>query len=297
MDIPFDWHLVRSFLAVLDAGSLMGAARALGAQQPTLGRHIAELEAQLGTPLFERTGRGLTPTAAALAIVDAARQMQDASELLARRVQTRRETTTGTVRISASEVAACYLLPDLLARLRQREPGIEVEVVASNAISNLLRREADIAVRMARPEQRSLVARKLADVPIVAAAHASYLKRHGMPRTPTELASHSLIGYDQDDTILRGFAAMGFELSRNHFALRTDSQLTYGRLVAAGAGIGFVAAYNLRHWPGVRQVLPELPIPPLPCWLVVHREIRGSALVRRTYDFLAAEIPEALGGA
>ena len=90
---------------------------------------------------------------------------------------------------------------------------------------------------------------------------------------------------------------MGFELSRNHFALRTDSQLTYGRLVAAGAGIGFVAAYNLRHWPGVRQVLPELPIPPLPCWLVVHREIRGSALVRRTYDFLAAEIPEALGGA
>ena len=86
MDIPFDWHLVRSFLAVLDAGSLMGAARALGAQQPTLGRHIAELEAQLGTPLFERTGRGLTPTAAALAIVDAARQMQDASELLARRV-------------------------------------------------------------------------------------------------------------------------------------------------------------------------------------------------------------------
>jgi DNA-binding transcriptional LysR family regulator len=290
-DSRFDWALVRSFLAVLDAGSLMGAARRLGAQQPTLSRHVAELEAQLGAPLFERTGRGVVPTAMALAIADAARQMEQGADTLARTLTRRREATTGTVRVTTSEVAASYLLPPVLVQLQQTEPGIQVELVASNQLSNLLRREADIAVRMVRPAQSSLVARKLADIAIVACAHDSYLRQAGTPRTPADLARHRLIGYDRDDTIERGFARMGLVLPREAFALRTDNQLAYGRLVAAGAGIGFVAAYNLRYWPGVQPVLPMLQIPPLPCWLAVHREIRGSALVRRVYDVLAAQIP------
>lgn len=292
----FDWGLVRSFLAVLDAGSLSGAARALGAQQPTLSRHVAELEAQLGAPLFERTGRGLHPTTAALAIADAARQMQQGADLLTHRVRGSREATQGTVRITTSEVAACYLMPGVLAALHQVEPGIQVELVASNQISNLLRREADIAVRMVRPVQQSLVARKLGDIAIVAAAHESYLRRAGTPRKPADLLQHTLIGYDQDATIERGFAAQGLELRREMFRLRTDNQLAYGHLLAAGAGIGFVAAYNLRHWPGTRAVLPMLKIPPLPCWLAVHREVRGSALVRRVYDFLAQAIPAEFAG-
>ena len=293
----FDWTLVRSFLAVLDAGSLMGAARRLGAQQPTLSRHVAELEAQLGAPLFERTGRGVLPTALALAIADAARQMEQGADTLARALTRQREATNGTVRVSTSAVAASYLLPPVLAQLQQAEPGIQVELVASNQISNLLRREADIAVRMVRPAQGSLVARKMGEIPIVACAHASYLKRQGTPRVPADLLQHRLIGYDRDDTIERGFAQLGLPLPRQSFVLRTDDQLAYGRLVAAGAGVGFVAAYNLRHWPGVQPLLPMLQIPPLPCWLAVHREIRGSALVRRVYDFLAAAIPPALTGA
>ena len=102
---------------------------------------------------------------------------------------------------------------------------------------------------------------------------------------------HRLIGYDRDEAIVRGFARMGVAIAREQFALRTDDQLAYGRLVSAGAGIGFVAQYNLRHWPGVVEVLPMLQIPPLPCWLAVHREIRGSRLVRRVYDFLAEAVP------
>ena len=293
----FDWTLVRSFLAVLDAGSLMGAARQLGAQQPTLSRHVAELEAQLGAPLFERTGRGVLPTAAALAIADAARQMQAGAETLSRKLTRQREATTGTVRITTSAVAASYLLPPVLARLQLAEPGIAVELLASNQISNLLRREADIAVRMVRPAQGSLVVRKLADIAIVACAHTDYLQREGTPRVPADLLKHHLIGYDRDDTIERGFAQLGQPLPRDRFVLRTDDQLAYGRLVAAGAGVGFVAAYNLRHWPGVKPLLPMLRIPPLPCWLAVHREIRGSALVRRVYDFLAQAIPAELAGA
>lgn len=290
----FDWSLVKSFVAVLDAGSLMGAARKLGAQQPTLSRHIAELEAQLGAPLFERTGRGVTPTAAALAIAEAARRMEDGAESLARALAGQRDAPTGTVRITTSEVAAAYLLPSILVALQEEEPGIEIEVVASNQVSNLLRREADIAVRMVRPQQSSLISRKLAELPIVACAHQRYLARAGTPQHPAELLQHRLIGYDRDPTIARGFARMGLTVPREAFALRTDHQVAYGRLIAAGAGIGFVARYNLAHWPGVVELLPQLRIPTLPCWLAVHREIRSSKVVRRVYDFLAERIPAAL---
>lgn len=293
----FDWRLVRSFLAVLDAGSLMGAARRLNAQQPTLGRHVAELEAQLGTPLFERTGRGVVPTATALAIADAARQMQAGADALSRRLAGQRSRTTGTVRVTTSMVAATCLLPPLLAELRRQEPGIQVELLATNRISNLLRREADIALRMVRPAQSTLIARKLGQIGIGAYAHADYLARAGTPRTAAELLQHELIGFADDDTIERGFAAMGQVLPREAFGLRTDDQVAYGRLVAAGAGIGFVAHYNVRQWPGVQRVLPQLPIPPLPCWLAVHREIRGSPLVRRVYDFLAETVPGVIADA
>ncbi|MBC7978022.1 MAG: LysR family transcriptional regulator [Myxococcales bacterium] len=290
----FDWSLVRSFVAVLDAGSLIGAARALGAQQSTLSRHITELEAQLGAPLFERTGRGVTATAAALAIAEAARQMEKGAESLARAVAGQRDATTGTVRVTTSEVAAAYLLPPILVALLAQEPGIQVEVVAANQINNLLRREADIAVRMVRPEQSSLIARKVANVEIVACAHQRYLMRAGTPGQPTDLLQHRVIGYDRDDFILRGFARLGIAMTREQFFMRTDSQFTYGRLIAEGAGIGFVGRYNLRYWPEVVEVLPQMKIPSLPCWLAVHREIHTSKVVRRVYDFLATHIPPAL---
>jgi len=290
----FDWSLVRSFVAALDAGSVTGAARRLGARQPTVSRHIAELEAQLDVPLFERTGRGLTPTAAALAIAEAARGMKADADNLARLVKGQTEAAAGTVRLTTSQVAASYLLPPVLAALQREEPAIRIELVVSNQLSNLLRREADIAVRMVRPAQGSVVARKVGELPIVACAHEDYLQRAGTPRQPPELLQHRLIGYDRDETIVRGFAKRGLPIAREQFSIRTDDQVAYGRLVAAGAGIGFVARYNLRDLPGVVEVLPALQIPALPCWLAVHREIRGSRLVRRVYDFLATTLPDVL---
>ncbi|HLS57735.1 MAG TPA: LysR family transcriptional regulator [Zeimonas sp.] len=290
----FDWALVRSFVAVLDAGSLTGAARALGAQQPTLSRHVAELEAQLGAPLFERTGRGVTPTAAALAIADAARQMEAGAHGLGRALSGLRQSASGTVRITTSQVAAAYLLPPVLAALQDEEPGIQVELVASNALSNLLRREADIAVRMVRPAQGALVARRIAEVGIGSYAHERYLTVAGVPRRVADLLRHRLVGYDRDDLIVRSMARLGVPVGREQFALRTDDHIAYGELVAAGAGIGFLAHYAAARAPGLRRVLPQLRIPPLPCWLAVHREIRSSRIVRRVYDFLAQEIPRRL---
>ena len=173
----FDWALVRSFLAVLDAGSVSAAAKRSGARQPTLSRHVAELEAQLGAPLFERTGRGVVPTAAALAIVDASRRMQEAALALGRGLANARSLTRGVVRVTTSQVAATWLLPPVLSRLQREHPQIEIELVASNELTNLLRREADIAVRMVRPVQQSLIARKLGEIEIVAAAHKGYLAK------------------------------------------------------------------------------------------------------------------------
>lgn len=290
----YDWSLLRSFVAVLDAGSVMGGARRLGALQPTVSRHIAELEAQLGTPLFERTGRGAVPTAAALAIADAAREVQAAAEQLSHRLALRSVARGGSVRVSASHVVATWLLPGVIAAMQRDEPDIQIELVASDGLSNLLRREADIAVRMVRPRQATLVARKLGEVPLVAAAHRSYLRRAGTPKRPEDLLAHRLVGFDRDDGIVRGFAAMGHAMTREQFAVRTDDQVTYGRLVAEGAGIGFIARYQLALWPDVVPLLPALKVPSLPCWLVVHREIRGNPVVRRVYDALAQALPPLL---
>jgi len=289
-----DWALVRSYLAVMDAGSVSAAARATQGHQPTLSRHLAELESQLGVALFERTGRGVRPTAAGMEVLPAARQMQAAAEALARSVARGREATRGTVRITASQVVSSWLLPPLVVEFQRTEPGIALEIVSSNAVQNLLRREADIAIRMVRPDQGSLIARKVGEVAIGAWAHADYLARNGMPRTGAELARHRLIGYDKDDAILRGMARLGLAMTRANFALRTDDQLANAQLIAAGGGIGFAADYWAALWPSLQRVMPELPIPPLPCWLTVHRELRGNGVVKRVYDFLAEAIPRRL---
>jgi DNA-binding transcriptional LysR family regulator len=290
----FDWNLVRSFLAALDHGSLLGAARALGASQPTLGRHVAELEAQLGVVLFERTGRGLVPTGDALRLADAARAKESGAHQLAR-ATAKSEAAAGTVRISASQPVACHLLPPILARLRRERPEVQIELVSSNAVSNLLRREADIALRMVQPDQASLVAKRIAKVTLGAYAHRDYLRRRGTPRVLADLLAHDVIADDRTGSVLRAYGELGFPVGKEAFVLRTDDLVAYWEAVRAGIGIGFVADYVAATDPAVVPVpLPQLKIPPLPVWLTVHREIRSSPRIRTVYDFLAQAVPLAL---
>ena len=283
----FDWRLVRSFLAALDHGSLLAAAKALHTSQPTLGRHVAELEHQLGVVLFERTGRGLVPTSTALKLADSARGMADGADRLARTLTGAQAQTIGTVRITASTPVAVQILPPILSKMRQTLPDIQVELVASNTVSNLLRREADIAIRMVRPEQGSLVAKKIGEVAVGAFAHRAYLARHSPIRQPIDLVTHELIGFDVDTLLLDGFNAMGLPARKDLFALRTDDLIVQWQAVRAGLGIGFVASYMARTDADVLQVLPDLlRIPPLPMWLVVHREWRGTPRLRAVADAL-----------
>jgi len=293
MNTQFDWSLVRSFLAVLDHGSLLGAARQLNASQPTIGRHVTELENHLGIVLFDRTGRGLIPTESALRLAESARVMQIGADQLARSAMGAEQSNAGTVRISASQPIACFALPAVLAQMRLTLPQVQIELVASNSVSNLLKREADIAIRMVQPEQATLVARKIGKVAIRACAHQDYLRRRGVPRQPADLLSHDLIGSDRNDEILKGFTAMGFGVTRENFAFRTDDLIVVWQAVRAGLGIGFVSEHLIRTDPAVVPVLSKLAIEPLPVWLAVHREIRTNKRIRAVYDFLS----EALAGA
>jgi DNA-binding transcriptional LysR family regulator len=294
MTPQFDWHLIRSFLAALDAGSLLGAAKVLKTSQPTVGRHVAELESQLGVVLFERTGRGLQPTAVALSLADSARAMESGALQLGRRLASSQSRIQGTVRITASQPVACYLLPAIVAKMRIDLPDIQVELVSSNEVSNLLRRDADIAVRMVPPDQSTLVAKKIGVVGVGVYAHKKYVARFGTPEQPEDLIKHTIIGYDTEDVMIRGFAQSGQVVTKELFALRSDDLIVQWQAVLAGLGIGFAAEYLARHNPDLAKLLPMLRIPPLPMWLAVHREIRTSKPIRAVFDYLAAELPKVI---
>lgn len=294
LPVAFDWTLMRSFLAVLDAGSVSAAARELGCSQPTVGRHIAELESQLGSMLFERNGRGLVPTTAALSIAEHARAMDASAQTIAVKLTGLGRDLNGSVRVSASQMVAVHLLPGILGTLRQQLPGVAVDIVASNRVSNLLRREADIAIRMARPQQTSLIAKRIGKVDFGVYASEDYLRRRVAPRTVQELLHHELIGFDQDEQIIHGLHAVGVPVTRGSFHVRSDNHLVHWQCLVAGLGIGFAATWLANREPRLHRLLPALPIPPLSVWLTVHREIRSNRRVRAVFDFLAAAVPRAL---
>lgn len=289
----FDWDLLKSFLGVIDHGSLSAASRALAVSQPTLGRHISELEAALGVILFDRGREGLAPTHAALAIVEEARGVADGAGRIALAAAGKASEVSGTVRVTASEIVATYLLPAILGRMLADMPAISVELVASNAVENLLRRDADIAVRMVEPSQLDLVSRKLVALPMGVFAHRDYLDRHGRPSTPADLSGHVVIGFDRSDLILRGFRAAGFDVDRSYFRFRCDDQVAAWEALAAGAGIGFAPLWLARRCAQLERIAPEFKVPPLTIWLVTHKEVRTSARIRAAYDYLAQAILDA----
>lgn len=285
-----DWTLLRSFLVTVDTGSLSAAATRIGTTQPTLSRHIKELEHVIGTPLFRRSVKGLEPTEAALGLVDDAREMGRAAEALALKAQGKAETLSGTVRITASVVVSNLILPPIITELRRSEPLIQIEIVASDASQNLLRRDADIALRMFNPTQNALIARKLGDTPLGVYASKSYIARKGRPHEMLDILDHDVIGFDRLDDIIRGYAAMGRVVTRNQFPVRCDDQMVCWHMLLAGAGIGFAQDLLAGSQPDLVKLDLGMVLPALPVWLVMHEEVRSNARIRRVADFLTAAI-------
>lgn len=290
MDMP-DWTLIRSFLAVAEAGSLSAAARASGISQPTLGRHIHAIEAALEVQLFSRTAQGQALTEAGQALLPAARAMQEAAADLALTAKGHATGIKGTVRITASRVVSYVILPAILARIRAEEPGIQIDLVPSDTSENLLFGEADIALRMYRPTQPDLVARHIGDLPLGLYAAKSYLDRKGRPTSPEELMDHDFIGQDRMGQIIQVMALLGIAVDRSFFPMRCDDPLTYVELVRAGCGLGGILRAVGDPDPVLERIdlIPNLPS--LPVWLTAAPRLRQSPRLRRVWDMLATAFP------
>jgi len=282
------WELYRTFLGVVREGSLSAAARTLGLTQPTVGRHVDALERALGRPLFGRTQQGLSPTEAALALRPYAETMESTSAALLRAASGGSDEVRGTVRITASDVIAVEVLPPIIADLSAAHPGLSMELVASNRMEDLLRRDADIAVRMQRPRQSVLVARHIGEIELGLYAHRRYMERRGRPERLDELPRHTLIGFDRETPFIRAIRPKLPHLDREMFALRTDSHLAKLAALRAGFGIGFCQCGLARRNPDLVRLFPDEVSLGLDTWLAMHEDLRGSPRCNKTFAALVA---------
>jgi len=286
------WDHWRSFIAVAEQGSLSAAARALGLTQPTVSRHIDLLEDALGAALFLRSPHGLAPSDLSRQLLPEARAMAASAAALERTASAPADAARGTLRLTASEVVGSEILPAVLAPLLASHPGLQVELVLSNRNDDLLRREADLAVRMVRPKQAGLVARKIADVRIGLYAHKRYLAARGTPQTVAALAGHVLIGPDRDSATLATLSDTG--ITRQMLCFRCHRESAQLNAVRAGLGIGAMQAGIARVSTELHPVLADEISFRLECWLAMHEDMRSSARTRLVFDHLATHLPSAL---
>lgn len=291
--VNFDWNRARAFLVTADEGSLSAAARALGMTQPTLGRQVAALEEELGVILFDRAGRGLILTDSGARLVEHVRAMGEAAFAVSLAATGQATDLSGPVAITTTEIYASWLLPSVLKRLAGVAPGIRVEIVASNDIRDLKRREADIAIRNTRPEQPDLIAKRLAEDEAGFFASLSYLEQSRPLQEPDDLVHARMIGFDENAAFIAALNERGVPVTEDNFVLRSSSHLVHFELARKGLGVGICPVAFGNSDPSLHRVLPELSFR-YPVWLVAHRELKKSPRVRLVWDMLADMLPAQL---
>ncbi len=282
-----DWNQLRAFLETAETGSLSAAARKLDLTQPTLSRQVAAIEQSMGVTLFERVGKAMVLTPTGLDLLQHARAMGAAAEALGLAATGRSQAIEGVVSVSASDAVAAHLLPPLVRQLREQEPGIAIEVISSNALSNLLRREADIAIRHVKPEQPELIARLIRQATAGFYASEDWVKAHGHPRNAKEAAHLPFVGTDRSGQFLAYLCQHGLPLTEANFSCYADHSVAHWALVRQGLGIGAMMEEIARDTPGIVRVLNDVPPVRFPIWLVTHRELRTSRRIRVVFEGLA----------
>ncbi|MBS0467803.1 MAG: LysR family transcriptional regulator [Proteobacteria bacterium] len=283
-----DWNQLKAFLQTAQTGSLSAAARKLGLTQPTLSRQVAAIEQHMGVTLFERVGKAMALTPTGQDLLEHARAMGAAAEALGLAASGRSQAVGGVVSVSASDAVAAYLLPPLVQQLREQEPGIAVEVIASNALSDLLRREADIAIRHVKPDQPDLIARLVREAQACFYASEAWVKAHGHPRSAEDAARLPFVGSDRSGQYLQYLRQYGLNLCEDNFSCYADHTVAHWALVRQGLGIGAMMDEIARETPGMVRVLNDVPPVRFPIWLVTHRELRTSRRIRLVFEALAA---------
>lgn len=282
-----DWNQLKAFLETAETGSLSAAARKLGLTQPTLSRQVAAIEQVMGVTLFERVGKSMALTPTGLDLLEHARAMGAAAEALSLAATGSSQAVRGVVSVSATDVVASVLLPPLVKKLHDQEPGITIDVIPSNALSDLLRREADIAIRHVKPEQPDLIARLVREASAHFYASESWVNAHGHPRSAEDAARLSFVGSDRSGQYLGYLRTHGLPLSEANFSCYADHSVAHWALVRQGMGIGVMMEEIALATPGMVRVLDDLPPVRFPIWLVTHRELRTSKRIRMVFDALA----------
>jgi DNA-binding transcriptional LysR family regulator len=282
-----DWNQLKAFLETAETGSLSAAARKLGLTQPTLSRQVAAIEQRMGVTLFERVGKAMALTPTGLDLLEHARAMGAAADALGLAATGRSQAIEGVVSVSATDMVAAHLLPPLVQHLREQEPGIVIEVISSNALSDLLRREADIAIRHVKPEQPDLIARLIREASAHFYASEDWVKVHGHPRNAKAAAALPFVGSDRSGRYLAYLQAHGLPLTEANFSCYSDHSVAHWALVRQGMGIGAMMEEIARDTPGVVRVLDDVPPVHFPIWLVSHRELRTSRRIRVVFEALA----------
>ena len=283
----FDWNQARAFLVTAEEGSLSGAARALGLTQPTLSRQVAGIEEALGVTLFERTSRSLLLTRAGVELLEHFRSMGEAASRISIAATGQSETVSGHVVLTMTDLAATHFLPPVLKRLEIDAPNLRIEVVTSNQISDLMRREADIAIRHTRPQDLNLIAKRLRDATARAYAARAYLDRVGRPGTVADLSGLQFVGTEDPERLIAPLAAMGAQLTGTNFRFIAPSGVLMLELVRQGFGVSFLPEEIARKYPELEDVVPSMPALPVETWLVTHRELRTNPGIRLVFDVLS----------
>lgn len=288
-NVSFDWNQARAFLATVDEGTLSGAARALGLTQPTLSRQITALEKDLGVTLFERGRRNIELTQAGLELLDHVRAMGEAANRFSLAASGQAQSIEGRVVITATDTMSAFHLPAIVKKLRETAPNIEVEIIAANDVRDLARREADIAIRHARPEQSGLIAKLIRETTAHFYASRSYLDKIGRPKNGAELSKADFIGINRPEMI-PVLNELGLSLTKENFKINTSGGPALIELVRQGLGVSILTRDVEKLFPDLERILPELEPIPVPIWLVTHRELHTSRRIRLVFDLLAEEL-------
>ncbi|HQT76841.1 MAG TPA: LysR family transcriptional regulator [Rhodopila sp.] len=284
-----DWDDLHTFLAIARHGTLSAAARALGVRQTTMGRRLAALEARSGTRLLQKTPHGYVLTASGEAVLGNVERIEAEALAVERRISGRDIRLEGMVRVTTVETLAAEVVMPILAELRARHPGIAVELITETRSLSLGRREADIAIRVARPDQPELAVRRVGAIAYALYGSPDYLARAGNPDFATGGTGHAVIRTLPD---LAGLPEMRFlaeSLPNASVALATNSRYAQRSAALAGMGIACLARY-LGDAAALVRLPPQLELVPRDLWLAVHQDIRHMPRVRAVADALAAGI-------
>lgn len=285
--VSFDWNQARAFLATAEEGSLSAAARALGLTQPTLGRQVAAFEEQLDIVLFERVGRSLVLTQSGLELLDHVRTMCEAANRISLTASGQSQSVDGLVRITASDIMSANLLLPAMKQVRETAPLLQIEVVATNDISDLQMREADIAIRHVRPEQPDLIARLVCEATAHFYAAKKYLDQRGRPSSFEEMSDHDFVGFGDNERMMEYLNPVGLSLTLKNFRMGSQSGVVAWEMARHGLGIIVMADEVAAKAPDMERVLPEMEAFVFPMWLTAHRELHTSRRIRLVFDLLA----------